>query len=229
MSGEENSHAGRSFACSATGNNSTRMGCSQCSCGVVPLCMQEEALHENVDAKEEDSRSQGQDEEGAEQDGANLSGTTTSDSGSEPDQGADGGPGTGSQRCAIAARPTDTVAVKDPMAGLTQCNYLSSKLDRQFQQKNPIRAIYLHTRAIGAGRQRLLQHRQALTPAPIRHLTGVLVLQHSLRLGGPAQWQRRVMRHGALWVPTGSRLRAGGQSLVQRRHLRRGCLCPTGI
>ena len=65
--------------------------------------MQEKTLHENVDAKEEDSESQGRDEEGAEQDGANHSGTTTSDSGSEPDQGKDDGLGTSSQRCAPAA------------------------------------------------------------------------------------------------------------------------------
>ena len=76
---------------------------SQCSCGLVSLCTQEKALHENMDAKEEDSRSQGQDEEGAEQNGANPSSTTTSDSGSKPDQGEDGGPGTSSQTCAPAA------------------------------------------------------------------------------------------------------------------------------
>ena len=78
---------------------------SQCSCGLVSLCTQEKALHENMDAKGEHSGSQRQDEDGAEQDGAKPSGTTTSDSssGSEPDQGEDGGPGTGSQGCAPAA------------------------------------------------------------------------------------------------------------------------------
>ena len=92
--------------------------------------MQEEALHEDMDAKEKDSGPQGQDEEGAEQNGANASGTTTSDSGSEPDQGEEGGPGASSQRRAPAARPAEAVAMKDLMAGLTQCKHLSSMPDR---------------------------------------------------------------------------------------------------
>ena len=127
MTGEGNSHVGRGLASSATGNTRSRMGHVECSCGVFSLRMQEEALHEDMEAKKEDSRSQGRSEEDAGQGGANLSGTTTGASGSESDQGDEGGPSTGSQRCAPAARPMPTTAAKDLMAGLTQCMHLLSK------------------------------------------------------------------------------------------------------